>query len=89
MTNEEAIAILKSEMYKHIAERYLHEACRYIGSNGGLILKCEFRETPTIEIVRCKDCEYRKKNTFCLQHDKYAKDDYGFCSWAKMKGGTD
>lgn len=78
-----------------IAERYLHEACRYIGSNGGLMLKCEFKEEPTIEIVRCKDCEYHfydvgNQAWFCHEHE-YGEifNDDDFCSWAKMKGGAE
>ena len=34
------------------------------------------------EIVRCKDCKYRKKNTFCLHNMRY-EDDNGFCSYGE------
>lgn len=34
------------------------------------------------EIVRCKDCKHRKKNTFCLHNMRY-EDDNGFCSYGE------
>ena len=84
-----------------IAERYLHEACQYIGSNGGLMLKCEFREEPTIEIVRCKDCKWldKRPNVYdchnprfgdgnCYYSPPYVEED-GFCKWGERKGGTE
>lgn len=36
-----------------------------------------------IDFVFCIDCEYRKKNRFCLEHMKYEHDDCGFCSHGK------
>ena len=33
-----------------------------------------------VEVVRCKDCKHRKKNTFCLHNMRY-EDDNGFCSY--------
>lgn len=36
-------------------------------------------------VVRCKDCEYRKKNKFCLEHNRYEKDDNGYCSRGERK----
>ena len=35
-----------------------------------------------VEVVRCKDCKYRKKNTFCLHNMRY-EDDNGFCSYGE------
>ena len=60
-----------------IAERYLHEACRYIGSNGGLMIKCEFNEEPTIEIVRCKDCDNRQTDDCPMYHEEWYEIDEG------------
>ncbi len=38
-----------------IAERYLREACSYMGSNGGMMLKIRFANEPTIEITTESD----------------------------------
>ena len=35
-----------------------------------------------VEVVRCKDCKYRKKNTFCLHNMRYEHDS-GFCSYGE------
>lgn len=35
-----------------------------------------------VEVVRCKDCKHRKKNTFCLHNMRY-EDDNGFCSYGE------
>ena len=43
------------------------------------------------EIVRCKDCEYRQydsPNIICRKHNLHCYEN-DFCSWAKMKGGTE
>ena len=40
-----------------------------------------------VEVVRCKDCKYRKKNTFCLHNMRY-EDDNGFCSYGKRENFT-
>ena len=37
-----------------------------------------------VEVVRCKDCTYRKKNTFCLHNMRYEQDT-GFCSYGERK----
>ena len=37
-----------------------------------------------VEVVRCKDCKHRKKNTFCLHNMRY-EDDNGFCSYGERK----
>ena len=35
-----------------------------------------------VEVVRCKNCKHRKKNTFCLYNMRY-EDDNGFCSYGE------
>lgn len=35
-----------------------------------------------VEVVRCKDCKHRKKNTFCLHNMRYEQDS-GFCSYGE------
>ena len=37
-----------------------------------------------VEVVRCKDCKYRKKTTFCLHNMRY-EDDNGFCSYGERE----
>lgn len=42
-------------------------------------------KTPTtdvVEVVRCKNCKHRKKNTFCLHNMRYEADN-GFCSYGE------
>ena len=38
---------------------------------------------PSIDIVRCQDCKHRKKNGFCLEHNRYEKNDNGYCSYGE------
>ena len=33
------------------------------------------------DLVRCKECKCRKKNGFCLEHNRYEKNDNGYCSY--------
>lgn len=40
---------------------------------------------PLIEIVRCEECARRKKNGFCLEHNRYERNDDGFCSYGERK----
>ena len=40
----------------------------------------------TIDVVRCKDCEYYK---CCEVFNPKKITENDFCSWAKMKGGTE
>ena len=74
-----------------IAERYLKEACEYVGSNGGIYLKVKFKEEPTIEIVRCKDCKHfvpQKTMMWCDKGLLFVRmDDY--CSWGVPKDGDE
>ena len=37
-----------------------------------------------VEVIRCKDCTYRKKNTFCLHNMRYEQDN-GFCSYGERE----
>ena len=39
------------------------------------------KDAPSIDIVRCKECKRRKKNGFCLEHNRYEKNDNGYCSY--------
>ena len=39
------------------------------------------QKLPSIDIVRCKECKRRKKNGFCLEHNRYEKNDNGYCSY--------
>ena len=44
---------------------------------------------PTIDavsVVRCKECKHRKKNGFCLEHNRYEKNDNGYCSYGEREG---
>ena len=46
-------------------------------------------EAPTIDavsVVRCKECKHRKKNGFCLEHNRYEKNDNGYCSYGEREG---
>lgn len=40
----------------------------------------------TDDIVRCKECKHRKKNGFCLEHNRYEKNDNGHCSYGEREG---
>lgn len=42
------------------AKQYLFEACSYIGSNGGMMLKIKFDQEPTIDISTGKWVPIRK-----------------------------
>lgn len=44
-----------------------------------------------VEVVRCKDCRYRKKvsTSYYCELDEFNVKDEDFCSWAKMKGGAE
>lgn len=41
--------------------------------------KIQGKTVDAVPVVRCKDCGWRKKNTFCLRHGHYVKDDF-FCA---------
>lgn len=48
-----------------------------------------FPTVDAVPVVRCKDCDWRKKNTFCLKHMHYVKDDYFCATGARMDGEED
>ena len=49
-------------------------------------LRATVNDAPSIDIVRCRECNKRKKNKFCLEHMRYEKDDDGFCSYGEREG---
>ena len=52
---------------------------------------CEGARMAKASIVRCEDCEYRKKvgTSYYCELDEFNVKDTDFCSWAKMKGGAE
>lgn len=42
-------------------------------------------DAPSIDIVRCNECKHRKKNGFCLEHNRYEKNDNGYCSYGERR----
>lgn len=44
----------------------------------------EMDSADVVEVVRCKNCKHRKKNTFCLHNMRY-EDDNGFCSYGERE----
>ena len=55
------------------------------------VLDCieyEIEDAPSIDIVQCKECRYRKyridyEKEYCLQHSKVLYSTDGGCSWGK------
>ena len=47
--------------------------------------RLEADSCPLIEIVRCGECSRRKKNGFCLEHNRYERNDDGFCSYGERR----
>lgn len=43
------------------------------------------------EVVRCKDCRYRKKvgTSYYCELDEFNVKDADFCSWGEREGGTE
>ena len=41
-------------------------------------------DAPSIDIVRCGECSKRKKNGFCLEHNRYERNNDGFCSYGEV-----
>ena len=43
------------------------------------------------ELVRCKDCRYRKKvgTSYYCELDEFNVKDADFCSWGEREGGTE
>lgn len=50
------------------------------------VSEVQIDSAPSIDIVRCGECSKRKKNKFCLEHKRYEKDDYGYCSYGEREG---
>ena len=50
-------------------------------------LEADYEHCPLIEIdlVRCGECKHRKKNGFCLEHNRYEKNDKGYCSYGERR----
>ena len=46
----------------------------------------QIKQLEGIDIVRCKECKHRKKNGFCLEHNRYEKNDNGYCSYGEREG---
>ena len=46
-------------------------------------------DCPLIEIVRCGECARRKKNGFCLEHNRYERNDDNFCSYGERRADGD
>lgn len=44
---------------------------------------------PIIDIVTCGGCSRRKKNGFCLEHNRYERNDDGFCSYGERRADGD
>ena len=42
------------------------------------------KDVPDLNVVRCKECTHRKKNGFCLEHNRYEKN--GFYSYGEREG---
>ena len=60
------------------------ERPRYEAYSKALYILNEYlKDAPSIDIVRCKECKYRKKNGFCLEHNRYEKNDNGYCSYGE------
>ena len=38
-----------------------------------------------IDLVRCGECSRRKKNGFCLEHNRYERNDDGFCNYGERR----
>lgn len=41
------------------------------------------RKIIEIDLVKCGECMRRKKNGFCLEHNRYEKNDDNFCSYGE------
>lgn len=53
------------------------------------IYEDDVEDAPTIDIVRCGECKRRKKNGFCLEHNRYERNDDNFCSYGERSGNND
>ena len=85
-------------MSRYIEAEWLKELYKpYESYNGkelavpiGAIL-ANIDDAPSIDIVRCKKCKYRKhrvdfQNDYCIQHSKVLYSTDGYCSWGEREG---
>ena len=71
---------LKSEFdYKHIG---MNKTTACVHHKNILEIINQQPTADVVEVVRCKNCKHRKKNTFCLYNMRY-EDDNGFCSYGE------
>jgi hypothetical protein len=45
----------------------------------------QVKAMPSIDLVLCRECSKRKKNGFCLEHNRYERNDEGFCSYGERE----
>lgn len=80
MTREEAIKLIDT-----------HTVCFYNEIDSptlqALHLAIEALQTDSVQVVRCKDCQYRKKigTLYYCDLDEYNVKDTDFCSWGERK----
>lgn len=65
-----------------LADKHLNGLCE-----AKYYCRLEADNCPLIEIdlVRCGECSRRKKNGFCLEHNRYERNDDGFCSYGERR----
>ena len=56
--------------------------------NGVIYMAQRIEEAPSIDIVRCEECKYRKnridyEKDYCIEHSKVIYNTDGYCSWAE------
>ena len=71
------IDVIKNIPSADVVERSSYESMEHT------VAKLNEALSNSVEVVRCKDCKYRKKNTFCLHNMRY-EDDNGFCYYGEM-----
>ena len=70
----------------YMGENKMGGACT-LNDDDGSTIEADYNSCPLIEIdlVRCGECMRRKKNGFCLEHNRYERNDDGFCSYGERK----
>lgn len=63
---------------------------RFFGKDIMMVPTAEIKEAPTIdavEVIRCKDCRYRKKvgTSYYCELDEFNVKDADFCSWGERR----
>ena len=91
-TNDEKVQNCGDLISRHEALQAINGACEMWEDEA--IVADIIHKLPSIEIVRCKDCEHRywdKTSEFwtCYHTMDLAIEDNDFCSLAKMKGGAE